>query len=127
MKSSEGAAVAAAAAGATTRLRGAGACESYGARSKRRRRRSVFLLTKPCRTRIGDEEWRNGRRAATQDPSTNDAIDDALSAQRGRRVLRLDGEGGVLHVEDEDDDPARPCRTSGALASASRALFNATG
>ena len=34
---------------------------------------SVRLLpTKPYRTRLGDKEWRNGRRAPTQDPSTND-------------------------------------------------------
>ena len=31
-----------------------------------------LLPTKPCRTRAGDKEWRNGRRAPTQDPSTND-------------------------------------------------------
>ena len=32
-----------------------------------------LLPTKPCRTRVGDnKEWRNGRRAPTQDPSTND-------------------------------------------------------
>ena len=31
-----------------------------------------LLPTKPCRTRVGDKEWHNGRRAPTQDPSTND-------------------------------------------------------
>ena len=31
-----------------------------------------LLPTKPCRTRVGDKEWRSGRRAPTQDPSTND-------------------------------------------------------
>ena len=30
-----------------------------------------FLPTKPRRTRMGDKEWHNGRRAPTQDPSTN--------------------------------------------------------
>ena len=29
------------------------------------------LPTKPCRTRVRDKEWHNGRRAPTQDPSTN--------------------------------------------------------
>ena len=31
-----------------------------------------LLPTKPCRTRVGDKEWRHGRRAPTQYPSTND-------------------------------------------------------
>ena len=31
-----------------------------------------ILLTKPFRTRMGDKERHNGRRASTQDPSTND-------------------------------------------------------
>ena len=30
-----------------------------------------FNPTKPCRTRLGDYEWRNGRRTPTQDTSTN--------------------------------------------------------
>ena len=32
----------------------------------------LFYPRKPCRTRVGDKEWRNGRRAPTQDPSTDD-------------------------------------------------------
>ena len=30
-----------------------------------------LLPTKPCRTRVGDNEWHNGHRAPTQYPSTN--------------------------------------------------------
>ena len=42
-------------------------------RSSLRSARNVVRLlpTKPCRTRVGDREWHNGRRAPTQDPSTN--------------------------------------------------------
>ena len=38
------------------------------------------LPTKPCRTRVGDRGWHNGRRAPTQDPSTNNR-DDFVPAQ----------------------------------------------
>ena len=40
------------------------------ASSRRRSAAGPSLPTKPCRTRVGDKEWRNGRRAPTQDPST---------------------------------------------------------